>query len=175
MSAILRRAVLFDRDGVINQALVRDGKPYPPSGSHEFVLVDGIVETAEELRRRGYLLFVFTNQPDVARGTQSREQVEIFHRHILARLPITKVYSCFHDDADNCACRKPKPGMIYWARDEYELDLPGSWVVGDRWRDVEAGATAGCNTILIRYGYRERAARADHEVDRVRALLDIIK
>jgi D-glycero-D-manno-heptose 1,7-bisphosphate phosphatase len=172
---VLRKAVFLDRDGVINRPIVRDGRPYPPRDLSEFAWMDGVHETLRSLHARGFMLLVFTNQPDVARGTQTREQVEELHSLVLRELPVTRIYSCFHDDGDDCACRKPKPGMIFQARDEYGIDLHGSWVVGDRWRDIEAGRAAGCRTVYVRHGYTETPAEGyDHVVTGLNELLDWI-
>ena len=115
----LTRAVFFDRDGVINQALIRDGRPFSPTNMDEFSWVDGIKEAARELKRAGYILFCATNQPDVGRGLQKRQVVESFHSTILKGLPLEKIYVCYHDDRDGCAwacCSKPVGSMgSIWA------------------------------------------------------------
>jgi D-glycero-D-manno-heptose 1,7-bisphosphate phosphatase len=169
------KAVFLDRDGVINRAIVRDRKPFPPQDLSEFVWMDGIHETLRALHARGYVLVVFTNQPDIARGTQTQQQLDQFHARILNELPIARIYACVHDDADQCDCRKPKPGMLMSASSDFDLDLSRSWVVGDRWRDIEAGRAAGCRTVLIQHGYDERAAIPDHTIRRIPELLDIIE
>jgi D-glycero-D-manno-heptose 1,7-bisphosphate phosphatase len=150
------RAVFLDRDGVINRATVRDGKPFPPARPEELELLPGVPEALAALKRAGYLLVVVTNQPDVARGAQPREVVDAMHRDLLARLPIDEVRCCFHDDADRCACRKPLPGLLHEAARSRGIDLGASFMVGDRWRDTEAGAAAGCKVIFIDHGYQER-------------------
>ena len=168
----MTKAVFFDRDGVINRSIVRAGRPYPPDDARQFEWMDGVHEALPLLRTRGYLLFVFTNQPDVARGTQSRAVVDAFHARIERELPFTRIYTCFHDDADGCDCRKPKPGMIFRGRDEYGIDLAASWVVGDRWRDIDAGRAAGCKTIYIDHAYTETPPRDyDHKIKHMSELL----
>jgi D-glycero-D-manno-heptose 1,7-bisphosphate phosphatase len=97
-----------------------------------------------------------TNQPDVARGTTSREAVEEINKHLALHLVIDEFYSCFHDSDDNCDCRKPKPGSLLAAAKKHSIDLGASYMVGDRWRDIEAGKQAGCKTIFIDYGYTEK-------------------
>ena len=151
----LTRAVFLDRDGVINQALIRDGRPFSPTNMDEFSWVDGIKEAARELKRAGYKLFCATNQPDVGRGLQKRQVVESFHSTILKGLPLEKIYVCYHDDRDGCACRKPRPGMLLEASREYGLNLGESWLVGDRWKDIDAGYAAGCRTVFLDYNYDE--------------------
>lgn len=152
----LRRAVFLDRDGVINQAIVRDGKPYPPSDADHVVVLPGVPAALHSLKAAGYLLIVATNQPDVARGRQTREQVEAIHARLAEQLPIDDFRVCYHDDGDGCGCRKPKPGLMTDAARDHRIDLAASVMVGDRWRDVEAGQRAGCRTVFVDYGYAER-------------------
>jgi D-glycero-D-manno-heptose 1,7-bisphosphate phosphatase len=153
----MRHAVFFDRDGVLNRAIVRDGKPYPPGSPEELELTAGAAELLERLKRLGLVLVVVTNQPDVARGKQTRAAVEAIHARMAVSLPIDQFRVCYHDDADLCGCRKPKPGLLTRAAAELGLDLQNSYMVGDRWRDVDAGAAAGCKTVWIDDGYLERS------------------
>jgi len=153
----LRRAVFLDRDGVINRAIVRDGKPFPPSGMDELELMPEVASSLVALKAHRFALYVITNQPDVTRGTQTREAVENIHQTLSSSLPIDDIFVCYHDDDDECACRKPLPGLLLEARRKHNIDLSRSFVVGDRWRDIDAGHNAGCKTVLIDYGYRERA------------------
>jgi D-glycero-D-manno-heptose 1,7-bisphosphate phosphatase len=150
------RAVFLDRDGVVNRAIVRDGKPYPPAGMAELEITDGAGAALSRLKSAGFLLLVVTNQPDVARGTQTMEAIEDIHQAIGAAAPIDVFLVCPHDDKDGCPCRKPAPGMIFEARARYGIDLARSYMIGDRWRDIDAGKAAGCRTVWIDYGYRER-------------------
>ena len=116
----------------------------------------GTVDALGRLRRSGFFLVVVTNQPDVARGRQMRETVEEMHGRLRSELPLDDVLTCYHDDADDCECRKPRPGLIKRAAQQYSIDLSQSFLIGDRWRDIDAGASAGCKTILIDRGYAER-------------------
>ena len=150
------RALLLDRDGVINRAIVRGGKPYPPAAPDELEILPGVDEALARSRSAGYLNIVISNQPDVARGTQNRQAVEAINEALVQALPIDDTFVCYHDDADHCPCRKPKPGLLLEAADRHGLDLSLCYVIGDRWRDIDAGAAAGCRTILIDYGYSER-------------------
>jgi D-glycero-D-manno-heptose 1,7-bisphosphate phosphatase len=151
-----RRAVFLDRDGVLNRAVVRDGKPYPPASLSELEIMPG-TEALAELKKMGFLLVVVTNQPDVARGTQKRETVEAIHDRLRAAVRLDDIFVCYHTDGDGCDCRKPQPGLIFRAAAKYEIDLPASYLVGDRWRDIEAGERAGCKTVLIDHGYWEQS------------------
>jgi D-glycero-D-manno-heptose 1,7-bisphosphate phosphatase len=150
------RAVFLDRDGVINRAVVRDGKPYPPGGLEDLEILPGVAEALARLRAAGFRLVVVTNQPDVARGTQRREVIDAMHAALAAALPLDEFRVCDHDDKDACHCRKPEPGLLEDAARDAGLSLPDSFMVGDRWRDVEAGRRAGCTTIFIDRGYTER-------------------
>lgn len=148
-------AVFLDRDGVLNEAIVRNGKPCPPRDLSEFVITSGAGRALEKLKQEGFLLVVVTNQPDIARGKTNRADVDEINAQLAAILPLDAVEVCEHDDNARCDCRKPKPGMILRARERLGLDLAGSFMVGDRWRDIEAGQRAGCRTILIGDGYGE--------------------
>lgn len=155
-SGVQHRAVFLDRDGVINRTFVRDGKPFPPYTLQELEVLPGVPEALRELKQHGYKLLVVTNQPDVARGKQSQQTIDAMHRVLSARLPLDDIFVCYHTDQDKCDCRKPMPGMLLEAAKKHNIDLAASFMVGDRWRDIEAGYNAGCKTILIDYGYSER-------------------
>jgi len=149
-------AVFLDRDGVINQALVRNGHPFSPASIKEFEWMDGIHAVTEKLCSAGFRIFCVTNQPDVGRGLQDIALVEELHKMVLNELPLEKIYTCYHDDVTACDCRKPRPGLILEAASEYDLDLEQAWLVGDRWKDIDAGNSAGCKTFFIDYKYTEK-------------------
>ena len=153
----LRRAIFLDRDGVLN-ATIRDagGRPLPPRGEAELVILPGVPEACAALRRAGFLLIGCTNQPDIARGTTPRAFVDWVNARVTADAGLDEMRVCPHDDADACHCRKPLPGMLTDAAAAHGIDLAASWMVGDRFRDVEAGQAAGCHTLFIDYGYPER-------------------
>jgi D-glycero-D-manno-heptose 1,7-bisphosphate phosphatase len=151
----MKRAVFLDRDGVINRAIVREGKPFPPANMAQLEVLPGVEEALSKLHAAGFLLIVVTNQPDVARGTAKREDVEGINAHLSSLLPIDSFKTCYHDGVDGCQCRKPLPGALLDAAKEYQIDLSKSFMVGDRWRDIEAGSAAGCKTFFINYRYSE--------------------
>jgi len=153
--SVSRRAVFLDRDGVLNEAVVRGGRPYSPAGLHEFVIPSDVPDALRALRAEGFALIVVTNQPDVARGIQRQAVVEEINAALRAQLPLDAMFVCYHDDSDSCACRKPKPGLLFQAAAEHGIDLARSFMVGDRWRDVEAGRRAGCLTVRIEGHYVE--------------------
>src|SRR5580765_8378675 len=144
-----RSAVFLDRDGVINKTVVRNGVTRPPARLDEFEFLDGAIEAARRLAEAGWPMVVVTNQPDVARGVQRREVIEEMHRHVAEHLPVLQVFTCYHDSADNCDCRKPKPGLLMEAARRWQFDLKQSIMIGDRWSDVAAGQAAGCLSILV--------------------------
>ena len=152
----MERAVYLDRDGVINRVLIRDGRPYPPASLDELEILPGVVDALRDLKSVGFRLIVATNQPDVAKGFQRRDMVEAFHDQLRCTLPVDDIRVCYHVDADACFCRKPRPGMLLEAARSWDVDLTRSYMVGDRWRDIDAGRAAGCKTIWVRCDYDER-------------------
>jgi D-glycero-D-manno-heptose 1,7-bisphosphate phosphatase len=156
---VRRRAVFLDRDGVINKPVIREGRPHPPAEVRDFELYEDVSAGCAQLEAAGYLLVVVTNQPDVARGTQTRSAVDAIHRKMLDALPqIARVEVCWHAGAaweDPCGCRKPRPGMVLRAAKSLNIDLSQSFLIGDRWRDVDCGHDAGCRTVFIDRNYSE--------------------
>jgi D-glycero-D-manno-heptose 1,7-bisphosphate phosphatase len=174
--AVKNKAVFLDRDGVLNQVVVRNGIPYPPASAEGLVLAPNAKAALLELKAQGFLLLVVTNQPDVAKGITTRAVVEEINRKLASELPVDDVFVCYHQDADHCDCRKPRPGMIMEGARKHNVDLAESFMVGDRWRDVEAGQNAGCRTVFIDGGYEERqpARPADARVHSLKEVADWI-
>ena len=171
----MRRAVFLDRDGVINQAVVREGKPYPPANLAEMHILPGVSEALTALHEAGLMLIVVTNQPDVGRGTTPKAVVEEINYSLASRLPIDEFRTCYHDNEDGCNCRKPLPGALIAAAKDHDIDLGKSFMVGDRWRDTEAGERAGCKTFFIDYGYAEKQPETvDYRVQSLAEAADII-
>jgi D-glycero-D-manno-heptose 1,7-bisphosphate phosphatase len=173
VSADRRRAVFLDRDGVLNRVIVRHGRPYPPASREELEITPHAGHDLAELKKLGFLLVVVTNQPDVGRGLQSREAVQQIHHALSKALPVDAILACYHGDEEGCGCRKPSPGMVLQAASEYAIDLANSYLVGDRWRDIDAGHRAGCTTILIDFGYTEQKPAREPEA-RVRSLREAV-
>lgn len=146
----LRPAVFLDRDGVLNRAYPDGRSTRPPRSLDELQVLPGVPEALQRLQAAGYALVGVSNQPDLARGLTSATLVGELNAALLARLPgLVDILVCPHDDADACACRKPRPGLLLEAARRFGLDLSRSALVGDRWSDVEAGRAAGCRTVLI--------------------------
>ena len=150
-----KRAVFLDRDGVLNHVMIRDGMPFGPMSLAEFALVEGAADDVRRLKDAGYAVIVATNQPELARGRLQQSALDAMHAKLRAEVPVDAIFVCPHDDADRCACRKPAPGLLLSAARAHGIDLARSFMVGDRWRDVEAGRAAGCRTVLVDMGYRE--------------------
>jgi D-glycero-D-manno-heptose 1,7-bisphosphate phosphatase len=157
---IRRRAIFLDRDGVLNRPVVRDGIPFPPASVDEFELYPGVVTGSAQLKAAGFVLIVVSNQPDVGRGTQTRDAVEAMHEQLQTAVPaLDAIEVCYHAGASRgepCDCRKPKPGMLLAAATRHDIDLQRSFLIGDRWRDVDCAKAAGCRAVFIDHGYRER-------------------
>jgi D-glycero-D-manno-heptose 1,7-bisphosphate phosphatase len=173
----MRRAVFLDRDGVINRALEREAKPYPPRSLAEFEILPEVPAACAKLKQAGFLLVVVTNQPDVGRGTLAQSVVENIHTHMTAQLPIDRVEVCYHpgQGRSDCDCRKPKPGMLLRSAKELGIDLAQSWMVGDRWRDIDCGQAAGCRTVFIDCGYAEELRqKPDFSAGNLAEVADII-
>ena len=147
--------MFLDRDGVINRALIREGLPYPPKSLEELEILPGAFDSLRLLKESGFLLIVVTNQPDVGRGIQKKQTVKKMHDFLLKKLPLDFIYVCWHGQDGECDCRKPLPGLLYKAEEDWHIDLKNSFMIGDRWRDIGSGNAAGCKTILIDYQYKE--------------------
>jgi D-glycero-D-manno-heptose 1,7-bisphosphate phosphatase len=171
----IRKAVFLDRDGVINRAILRDGKPYPPVDLTKLEILPGVERAIKTLHESKWLLIVVTNQPDVARGLIPLANVEEINRYLMEYLPIDEIRTCIHDSGDGCGCRKPSPGALLEAASTHCIDLAASFMVGDRWRDIEAGLRAGCQTIFIDYGYNEKQPeKFNYRVQSLAEAADII-
>jgi D-glycero-D-manno-heptose 1,7-bisphosphate phosphatase len=160
-----RPAVFLDRDGTLNLQVVRDGKPYPPARLEDFRLFTDVPAACRELHAAGYILVVATNQPDVGRGDQSQAVIESMHERLRELVPeIQRIEVCYApgqgraDPADYR--RKPEAGMLLDAARDLGIDLSRSWMVGDRWRDVDCGQRAKVRTVFIDFGYAEELRAA---------------
>jgi D-glycero-D-manno-heptose 1,7-bisphosphate phosphatase len=156
----MRPGIFLDRDGVISRPMIRGRKPYPPRSLAELELLPGVQGALRALKAVGYCLVVVTNQPDIARGTVPRTVVDSMNDWLKSVLPLDAVLTCAHDDADQCQCRKPLPGLITQAAQELGVECTASYMIGDRWRDIEAGRRAGCKTFFIDCGYDEHAPQS---------------
>ena len=166
-------AVFLDRDGVLNAVVWREGKPASPRAPEELVIEADAPAALARLRALGYRLFAVTNQPDVRRGKMSAEALAAIHARLAAALPLDEIAACVHDNADDCACRKPKPGLILDLAVRWGVDLSQSWMIGDQDRDIEAARAAGCRAILLARPYNS-AAGADRIVQTLAEAAELI-
>lgn len=150
-----RLGAFLDRDGVLNAAIVDRGQPRPPASVDELELLPGAVGACNRLRAGGYVLVLVTNQPDIARGRQRVDVVDMMNAEVARRCGIDAIEVCLHDDGDGCLCRKPLPGMLITAARRLGISLSASVTVGDRWKDVAAGRAAGTATVFVDHGYDE--------------------
>lgn len=149
---MFNRAVFLDRDGVINKAIVREGKAYPPKNFKEFEILPDVEKALLMLKKEGFLLIIVTNQPDVGDKKQEKKIVDSFHDYLLKNFPIDCIEVCFDR---NSSYYKPKTKMFESAGKKFNIDFENSYMIGDRWRDIEAGKAIGCKTFFIDYGYNE--------------------
>ena len=168
------RAAFLDRDGVLVETLVREGRAHAAVTLAEFRICPEASAQVARLRAAGLRPIVFTNQPELARGTLSPGVLDRMHARLRAAVGVDDILVCGHLDGDGCGCRKPRPGMLEAAARKWAIDLSASFVVGDRWRDIDAGRAAGCYTVLIERPYsgcRHADARVADLVGAVDAVL----
>lgn len=166
----MKRAVFLDRDGVLVQA---SEIGHGPLTLDQFRLLPGIREPLLRLREAGYLLVLATNQPGISRGTLRWEVLQEMHHRLGKEIALDGLYVCPHTDADACACRKPKPGLLLQAARDLGIDLGRSFFVGDTERDTRAGESAGVPTILVDCEYN-RELKVEHRVRDVAAAAELI-
>jgi D-glycero-D-manno-heptose 1,7-bisphosphate phosphatase len=172
----IKRAIFLDRDGVINRVIIRGNKISSPWKLEEFEFLPGVKDVLKKLREAGFLNIVVTNQPDVKRGNLKVEELEKMNQILKENLPIEEIKICPHDDSDNCSCRKPKPGLLIEAAKKYGIDLKNSFLIGDGWKDVEAGKAVGCKVILLKTDYNQEAQKnCDFVVKNLEEAYKIIK
>ncbi|MCC8189506.1 MAG: HAD family hydrolase [Planctomycetes bacterium] len=144
-----RPAVFLDRDGVLNNTRCIDGVSHPPASVEDLRILPGVPQAVARLKAAGFLCVCVSNQPDIARGRRTIDNVRAMNDTVRREVPLDDLLFCPHDTADGCACRKPRPGMLLAAAEQWRINLAASWMVGDRLSDVEAGKRAGCRTVLI--------------------------
>jgi len=169
----MSRAVFLDRDGVLNKIVWREGKAASPRSLGELVIEPDAPAALAALKGAGFKLFVVTNQPDVRRGLMSKAVLDDIHQTLRNALHVDGVSVCEHDNADNCACRKPRPGMLLDLARRHNLDLAASIMVGDQDRDITCGHAAGCATVLLARGYNSGVG-ADYVVETLSQAVDVI-
>lgn len=174
MKKVKKRAVFFDRDGVILQAVVMDGRPRPPHSIAEYKVLSGRLphakDAVEEVKRAGFLAILMSNQPDIAYGVISKAEWQWIQDQI-KDIPFDDVFICKHRRDDNCECMKPKTGMFTAAAKKWNIDLAHSFKVGDTAQDTEAAKTAGCTSVILDAPYNT-SVQSDI---RIRSLAELSK
>ena len=158
----MRKAIFLDRDGVINKTFIKNGLPYSPSTFDLLEILPGVKESILRLKKLNFVCLVVTNQPDVPRGKIEKKTVIKMNNYIKDEIKLDDIFICYHDDLDSCKCRKPKPGLLLEASKKWDIDLKKSYMIGDRWKDIEAGKRAGCKTIFIDCNYKEAKPKNPH-------------
>ena len=151
----MKKAVFLDRDGVINEAFIKDGQPSSPYSLNKLKILPGVKESILRLKKLNFICLVVTNQPDVPRGKIKKNTVIKMNYFLKKVIELDDIFVCYHDDKDNCNCRKPKPGLLLQACKKWNVDFKKSFMIGDRWKDMLAGINAGCKTIFINNNNKE--------------------
>ncbi len=151
----MKKAIFLDRDGVINKIFIKNNLPFSPATFNQLEILPDVKESILRLKKLNFVCLVVTNQPDVFRGKIEKKTVIKMNNYIKNEIKIDDFFVCYHDDCHNCECRKPKPGLLLDAAKKWNIDLKKSYMIGDRWKDVQAGINAGCKTIFINNNYKE--------------------
>ena len=170
-----KKAIFFDRDGtIIKTKISKDKKPLAIKTLNECKIFPSVLKILNNLKKN-YLIFVITNQPDVFRKKNIKQNVLEINKYLLKKLPINQIYTCYCDN-DNCNFRKPNNGMLIKASKKYKINLSKSFVVGDRWKDIETGKITNCKTIFIDKKNDEKIkSKPDHYIKNFYQLNKIFK
>lgn len=171
MHLSVRKALFLDRDGTLIKSFEQNGIPHPPTSISEVEPLPGVEKALRIFESIGFTAVVITNQPDVFRESKNMQNVIDINNMVLKIFNLSHIYTCFHDDIHKCKCRKPKPGLLHMAARDLNISLNKSLMVGDRWRDIQAGQSVGCECYFIDHGYREQEPVSPYT--RVRSLLDV--
>jgi D-glycero-D-manno-heptose 1,7-bisphosphate phosphatase len=170
----MKRACFLDRDGILNEIVMRGATVSSPWNVAEFHLLSGAAALVEAVFSAGFIPVVVTNQPDLERGNLPAAELEKMHDLLRRKLGIAEIEVCGSGD-DSDPRRKPNPGMIWDAAERLELDLTASLLVGDSLKDIKAGRSAGVRTILLETSYNAAAhGLADENCQSHRQIIDLI-
>lgn len=166
----MKRVVFFDRDGVLNELIKRDGGFYSPQSFDQFKVFDTAKFVINELKNRKLLSIVISNQPDISRGYMKQTELDKMTKVLYEKLLVDDVFYCTHNDSDKCNCKKPKPGLLMQATEKWNIDLKNSYMVGDTWKDADAAKMANVNFLLLNTKYN-----LDYtSVNRINSLKEIL-
>ncbi len=170
-----KKCIFFDRDGtLIDIPKHKFSKPKSFNNLNQVHLRKEVIEVCSLLKKK-YLLMLFTNQPDVTRRKNSKINVENINLFLKKKLYLDNILVNYSDNEEDYF-RKPNPGMLFYAEKKFDIDLKNSYVVGDRWRDIDAGSAAKCKTIFIDKNYSEKLnCRPDFIVKNIKQILKFIK
>jgi D-glycero-D-manno-heptose 1,7-bisphosphate phosphatase len=175
---VSRRAIFFDRDGVLSIPTVRGGRPYAPLTLDEFRLYPEAKKAVQIAKASGFICIVATNQPDVANGKVAQSTIDEMHLILSSRLEIDDIEVSFDESGSDAPRRKPNPGMLIGSARKWGIDLSQSFMIGDTWKDIEAAHRAGCRAALIdrRYENEPKSISSDfHARDVLDAVLWCIR
>ena len=151
----MKRALFLDRDGIVDDLVFYEssGEWEAPRTVADLRMIDGVTAPLRRFVDAGWLLFIITNQPNVAKGKASAEDVEAVNDAVVRALavPVARSYICLHQASDACVCRKPSPHFLRQAQEAFAIDLEQSWMVGDQDSDLLCGRAAGCRVALIEH------------------------
>ena len=151
----MKKAVFLDRDGVVNKIYIKDGLPFSPPSFKDLEILPGVKESIVLLKELNFICLLVTNQPDVSRGKIKMDEVVKMNDFIKDEINLDDIFVCFHDDNDKCNCRKPQPGLLLEAVKKWNIDITKSFMIGDRYKDIEAGSVVGCRTFFLDNKYKE--------------------
>jgi len=166
-----QKAIFFDRDGVLNELVSRDGSFFSPQTFRDFHIVADAKYVVNHVKNKGFLTIVISNQPDISRGKLKQSELDKMSTMLNDKLNIDDIFYCTHDDSNDTGCRKPAPGLFFTAQKKHNINFNESFMIGDTWKDVKAAKNAGiATTILLDTEYNQDLK----EVVRVKKLLEII-
>jgi D-glycero-D-manno-heptose 1,7-bisphosphate phosphatase len=159
----MKKAAFLDRDGVINRKAA-DGQYVTRWEEMEFL--PGAQEAVRLLNLAGFFVVVVSNQRCIAKGLITSVELDLLHARLrsefaLAGARFDAIFYCPHENEPPCGCRKPQPGLLLEASRRHDIDMATSWMIGDSWRDVEAGGRAGCRTVRVTDGDKSAVDDAD--------------
>jgi D-glycero-D-manno-heptose 1,7-bisphosphate phosphatase len=166
----MNKAIFFDRDGVLNKLIYRDGGFYSPQKFSQFKIEKEAMKVTKTTKSLGFLNLVVSNQPDISRQKMNEADLGRMTNLLKKELTIDDVFYCKHDDIDNCKCRKPSSGLIIEASKKWNIDLKNSFLIGDNWKDIEAGKDINLKSFLLDKDYNE----GFEFEDRLKNLSDLI-
>ena len=169
------KALFFDRDGtIIKSNISKNRKPQAIKELKECKIFPSAKKILNQLKK-DYLIFLITNQPDVGRGKNTKKNVNQINKFLKKKLPIKKIYTCYCDN-DKCKFRKPNSGMLKDAKKKYKINFQKSFVIGDRWKDIETGKKVDCKTIIIDRKYNEKLkSKPNYTIKKLSQVIQIIK